>query len=419
LLKTKRIFSFLAEGVLLQPIFSVSEATQIIKNLIDSNEILQNIYIRGEISNFKHHLSGHMYFTLKDEKSQIRCVMFRQSNILLSFKPENGMKVIAFGNISVFEKNGEYQLYVNSLEPDGIGGLYVAFEKLKERLAQEGLFDPYRKKPIPFLPKKIGIVTSITGAAIKDLITVITRRYPNINIVIAPVLVQGKDAAKEISNAIRDLNRISDIDVIIVGRGGGSIEELWAFNEEDVARAIADSHIPVISAVGHETDFTIADFVSDKRAATPSAAGEMVVPEKSRLENDIRLLKIRLLNSVLAIINLKRQQLEYYRKSSALTKPKYFTANSRIVLDQLTKNLLKNVSLKINNQRITFKHNISRLNAVNPLAILDRGYSICQRIENGKIVRTIYDTFVGDSMEVILSDGRLRCKVIDRKEKGD
>jgi len=403
----------------LKPIFSVSEATQIIKNIIFSSDILQNIYIRGEISNFKHHPSGHMYFTLKDEKAQLRCVMFRQNNIMLPFKPENGMKVIAFGNIGVFEKNGEYQLYVNTLEPDGIGGLYVAFEKLKERLAQEGLFDPERKKPIPFLPKKIGIVTSITGAAIRDLITVITRRYPNVNIVIAPVLVQGKDAAKEISSAIRDLNRIGDIDVIIIGRGGGSIEELWAFNEEEVARAIAESHIPVISAVGHETDFTIADFVADKRAPTPSAAGEIVVPEKSRLQNDIRLLKIRLLNSILAIINFKRQQLEYYKRSSALAKPKYFTSNGRIIVDQLTRNLIKNINSKINDHRTTFKHTVNRLNTLNPLSVLSRGYSICQREENGKIIHTIHDTFINDIVEVILFDGKLNCKVIDCKEKGD
>lgn len=402
----------------MKPIFSVSETTQIIKNLFDSNELLTHIYIRGEISNFKHHLSGHMYFTLKDEKSQLRCVMFRQSNLLLNFKPENGMKVIAFGGISVFEKNGEYQLYVDSMEPDGIGGLHVAFEKLKEKLAKEGLFDQSRKKTIPLIPKKIGIVTSLTGAAIRDLITVITRRYPNVNILIAPVLVQGDGAAEEISKAIGDLNQIEGVDVIIVGRGGGSIEELWAFNEEIVARAISNSKIPVISAVGHETDFTIADFVADRRAPTPSAAGEMVVPEKTRLLNDIRLLRLRLLNAMVSNINIKRQQLEYIKKSSALVKPKYYTSNGRILVDQLIKNILKSVSTQVNNKNICFKHQVSRLNALSPLAILERGYSICKNIQKDNIIRSIYEASVDGSVEVILYDGSLECKVLDRKEKG-
>ena len=265
----------------MKPIFTVSEVNSIIKNLLDGNEVLRQVYVRGEISNFKYHnMSGHMYFTLKDEMSQIRCVMFKSSNMLLPFMPENGMKVIAFGFVSVFARDGQYQLYVEDLEPDGIGALHIAFEKLKMRLEQEGLFAQERKRPLPFLPRKIGLVTSPTGAAIRDLLTVIRRRFPNVNIVIAPVLVQGKGAADDICSAISLLNSLNDIDVIIVGRGGGSIEELWAFNEEKVARAISNSKIPVISAVGHETDYTIADFVADKRAPTPSAAGEIVVPEK-------------------------------------------------------------------------------------------------------------------------------------------
>lgn len=260
------------------PVLTVSELTGMIKYLFDSNEILRQVYVRGEISNFKYHLSGHLYFVLKDERAQIRCVMFKNRTILLPFMPENGMKVIALGYVTVYERNGEYQLYVDDMQPDGIGALYLAYEKLKEKLQKEGLFDVSFKKPIPFLPKKIGIITSLNGAAIRDLLTVIRRRYPNVNILIAPVSVQGKQAVDEICEAIKDLNNVGNLDVIILGRGGGSIEELWTFNEEKVARAIFNSRIPIISAVGHETDYTIADFVADKRAPTPSAAGEMVVP---------------------------------------------------------------------------------------------------------------------------------------------
>ena len=238
------------------------------------------VYIKGEISNFKHHLSGHMYFTLKDDRAQIRCIMFKNYNMLLPFLPENGMKVLVLGYISVFIKAGQYQVYVEEIQPDGLGALHLALEKLKIKLEKEGLFGQENKKEIPFYLKKIGLVTSLTGAAVRDILTVIKRRFGNVNIIITPVRVQGRGAAEEICNGISDLNRIKDIDVIIVSRGGGSIEELWSFNEEKVARAIFNSNIPVISAVGHETDYTIADFVSDKRAPTPSAAAEMVIPEK-------------------------------------------------------------------------------------------------------------------------------------------
>ena len=247
----------------MKPILTVTEITNIIKNIFDSSELLRNVYIRGEVSNFKHHFSGHMYFTLKDESTQIRCVMFRKNNMLLPFMPENGMKIIAFGFISIYANNGQYQLYVEDIEPDGIGALHVAFENLKERLEREGLFEQSRKQPIPFLPKKIGLITSLSGAAIKDFLTVIKRRFYNVDIIIAPVSVQGKGAADEICSAICNLNNLGNVDVIIVGRGG-FYRGIMDFNEEKVARAIADSKIPVISAVGHETDYTIADFVADK-----------------------------------------------------------------------------------------------------------------------------------------------------------
>lgn len=402
----------------MKPIFTVSEVTRIIKNLLESSEFLRQVFIRGEISNFKHHISGHMYFTLKDEKAQIRCVMFKSSSMLLSFIPENGMKVIAFGHIGVFDKSGEYQLYVDDLEPDGIGALHVAFERLKTKLEKEGLFDEARKKKLPFIPQKIGLVTSISGAAIRDLLTVIRRRFPNVNIIIAPVLVQGKEAACEISSAIENLNRLEDIDVIIVGRGGGSIEELWAFNEEKVARAIYNSKIPVISAVGHETDFTIADFVADKRAPTPSAAGELVVPEKRLLKEKIENLKSRLINAIVGNISIKRQRLEYIKKSGAFNRSKNTVLNYRLELDQQIKRLLKAMKRHMESKKLTFKTLGTRLNALSPLSILERGYSICQKPEDGRIIKKISDVKILDYVWTVLTDGMLLCRVEDIKEKG-
>lgn len=403
----------------MKPILTVSEATQIIKNLFESNEILRQVYIRGEISNFKHHISGHMYFTLKDKKAQIRCVMFKSNNMLLPFIPENGMKVIVFGYVSVFAKNGEYQLYAEDIEPDGIGALHVAFEKLKARLEAEGLFDIENKRPIPFLPKKIGLVTSITGAAIRDLLTVICRRFPNIHIIIVPVLVQGNEAASEISQALWDLNEIGDLDVIILGRGGGSIEELWAFNEEKVARAIFESKIPVISAVGHETDYTIADFVSDQRAPTPSAAGELVVPEKNVLKNELRHLYLRLLNNALGAISVRKQRLEYIKQTSTYKKPENITANYRLILDQILRTIQKEISTDIFRRKMAFKSQVDRLDALSPLAILKRGYSLCTHLDDEKIISQVGDVDKGDLIRIILSDGGLICQVQNCQEKGD
>ncbi|HHW02665.1 MAG TPA: exodeoxyribonuclease VII large subunit [Thermoanaerobacterales bacterium] len=401
----------------MKPVFSVSEVTQIIKNLLEGSAFLQQVYIKGEISNFKHHISGHMYFTLKDEKSQIRCIMFRSSNILLNFNPENGMKVTAFGHISVFEKTGEYQLYVEDLEPEGVGDLHIAFERLKAKLEKEGLFNPARKRPIPFLPRRIGLVTSITGAAVRDLLTVIKRRYPNANIVIAPVLVQGKEAASQICSAIGDLNNLGEVEVIIVGRGGGSIEELWAFNEETVARAIYSSKVPVISAVGHETDITIADLVADKRAPTPSAAGEMVVPEKNVLKNEIRQLKNRLITAAMSNINLKRQRLEYIRKSATFIKARNMVLNYRYELDRHVHNLFKNMKIQIDGKKLIFKSQVSKLQALSPLAVLQRGYSICQSFQSQKIIRKVEDVCIGEMVFVVLSDGKLLCRVKDRGKR--
>lgn len=404
----------------MKPIFTVSEVNSIIKNLLDGNEVLRQVYVRGEISNFKYHnMSGHMYFTLKDEMSQIRCVMFKSSNMLLPFMPENGMKVIAFGFVSVFARDGQYQLYVEDLEPDGIGALHIAFEKLKMRLEQEGLFAQERKRPLPFLPRKIGLVTSPTGAAIRDLLTVIRRRFPNVNIVIAPVLVQGKGAADDICSAISLLNSLNDIDVIIVGRGGGSIEELWAFNEEKVARAISNSKIPVISAVGHETDYTIADFVADKRAPTPSAAGEIVVPEKRILKNELRLISLRLVNGFYNYIGEKRQKLEYLKAAPVFRRPQTYIINCRQELDELLRSLMKETNYYMTQKKALLSHLVSRLDALNPLSILKRGYSICIKDDTNQVVKGIADVKKGDCVRVLLADGSLICDVNECQGKGD
>lgn len=401
------------------PVLTVSELTGMIKYLFDSNEILRQVYVRGEISNFKYHLSGHLYFTLKDEKAQIRCVMFKNRSILLPFMPENGMKVIAFGYVTVYERNGEYQLYVDDMQPDGIGVLYLAYEKLKEKLQKEGLFDISSKKPIPFLPKNIGIITSLNGAAIRDLLTVIRRRYPNVNILIAPVSVQGKQAADEICEAIKDLNKIGNLDVIILGRGGGSIEELWTFNEEKVARAIYGSRIPIISAVGHETDYTITDFVADKRAPTPSAAGEMVVPEKRQLLSEITQRKKRLIAAVCALINARKQEIEYIKRSVVFKKLRSEIDNHRILMDSLMKRLVRGIVNHVTDKKTDLKFLAGRLNILSPLAVLERGYSICQKMDDFKIVTRIEDVKVGQQIKVIVLNGYLLCFVKSKEKKGE
>ncbi|TYP51640.1 exodeoxyribonuclease VII large subunit [Thermosediminibacter litoriperuensis] len=399
------------------PVLTVSELTGIIKYLFDSNEILRQVYVRGEISNFKYHLSGHIYFVLKDERAQIRCVMFKNRSILLPFMPENGMRVVAFGYVTVYEKNGEYQLYVEDMEPDGIGALFLAYEKLKAKLQKEGLFDASAKKSIPFLPKNIGIITSINGAAIKDLLTVIRRRFPNVNILIAPVSVQGKQAADEICEAIKDLNRIGKLDVIIVARGGGSIEELWTFNEEKVARAIYSSRIPIISAVGHETDYTIADFVADKRAPTPSAAGEMVVPEKKQLLADIAQRKKRIIAAMCALLNTRKQEIEYIKRSVVFRKLRSEVDNNRIQLDLLTRRLLRETVNQLMVKKSALKTLMGRLDVLSPLAVLDRGYSICQTIDDLRIVKRVEEVSSGEEVKVILSNGYLLCNVISKEKK--
>lgn len=402
--------------VFLRPILTVSELTRITKNMFDSNEILKQVYVRGEISNFKHHLSGHMYFTLKDKSSQLKCVMFRNKNMLLPFTPENGMKVVAFGYVSVYVKSGQYQLYVDDIEPDGIGALHLAFEKLKKNLNKEGLFDQEHKKTIPFLPKKIGIVTSLTGAAIEDLLTVIKRRNPNVDIIIAPVSVQGNKAANEICIALDKLNKLEGIDVIIVARGGGSLEELWTFNEEKVARAIYNSQVPVMTAVGHETDYTIADFAADKRAPTPSAAGELVVPEKDVIKNHINQIKIRLANAVFNNINERRQKIEYIKRSTIFSQMEYFLDDHRLNLDRFSKSLIRETHLKVTHSKQCFKSLINKLETLNPLKVLKRGYSIS--VIGNKVIKKSIDVKPKQEIKVLLHEGFLICEVLKSQKEG-
>jgi exodeoxyribonuclease VII large subunit len=398
-------------------ILTITDLTKYIKGRLEGDYRLTNIWIRGEISNFKLHSSGHIYLTLKDENSAIKGVMFRSKAYNLIFRPENGMKVIVRGSISVYERDGQYQLYLEEMQPDGIGALHLAFEQLKESLKEEGLFDEAIKKPIPFLPTTIGVVTSPTGAAIRDIITVIKRRFPNVKIVIYPVRVQGDEAPGEINKAIENLNKKALVDVIILGRGGGSIEELWAFNTEVVARAIYASKIPIISAVGHETDFTIADFVADVRAATPSAAAELVVPHKIEVEKYLHNLESRLTNGVQAILKENKSRLEIVLQLLLNRHPKEQIRQKIQEVDNLTSRLEQALNQRLTEKRQTFCLLAEKLQVLSPLAVLQRGYSITRLIPDEVVIKDIAEVKKGDRIEVILGRGTLECLV--EEVKGD
>jgi len=395
-------------------ILTVSQVNRYIKEKMSKDLILTNIWVRGEISNFKNHSSGHMYFTLKDENSLIKCVMFRTYNSYLRFNPENGMKVIIRGYISVFERDGQYQLYAEEMQSDGIGNLHIAFEQLKKKLADEGLFDLAYKKKIPYLPRSIGVVTSSTGSVIRDIINILNRRFYNSVIKIFPVKVQGESASGEISHAIEKLNESGCVDVIILARGGGSLEELWPFNEEIVARSIFKSKIPVISAIGHETDYTIADFVADLRAPTPSAAAELVMPEKLALKSRINELTLRLVNSLLSNIRQKRDRLYKVMDSAAFRQPYDKIYQERMKLDILSKDLRKSMLSRYDRERSKLCLLIGKLDALSPLNILSRGYCIIKSENTGNIVKSVNDVDVGNNLEIQLKDGRLYCVVNDK-----
>lgn len=393
-----------------QHIFAVSEVNGLIKSVLDSVPQLGNIYVRGEISNYKLYPSGHHYFTLKDPEGAIRCVMFKGQAARLRFRPENGMKVVALGRVTVFPRDGAYQLYCNELSPDGIGDLHVAFEQLKEKLWREGLFDESHKKPLPRYPQTIAIITSSAGAAVHDMIRILRRRYPLAQVKLLPVRVQGAEAPPEIVGALRYANRHRVADLIITGRGGGSIEDLWAFNDERVARAIYESEIPVISAVGHEPDVTIADFAADLRAATPSHAAELAVPDQQELRERLQSQSLHMTRAESRRLELLRQRLDTLAAKRVLTDPMAVIQDKRMLLGYVQKNLYGAQAAQLARPKAKLAALAAALDAMSPLKVLGRGFAMVTDGE-GNVVRGIGDAPVGSRVTVALSDGKLECLV--------
>lgn len=382
---------------------TITQLNKYIKRIIENDIHLTQVTVTGEISNYKRHSSGHLYLTLKDEQSAISAVMFRASADKLRFEPENGMKVTATGRVSVYERDGKYQIYLSSMSPDGIGDLYVAYEQLKEKLEKEGLFDKTKKKPIPKYPLAVGVITSPTGAAVRDIINVATRRFPMAEIILCPVLVQGENAAGQISRAIEFMNENKMCDCIITGRGGGSIEDLWAFNEECVAYAIYNSKIPVISAVGHETDFTIADFVADLRAPTPSAAAELAVPSANELKTSIQQYYGRMLYSLNKNVEHKRAVLSSFDVKNPLD----FIDQCRIRTDNNMHRINSSVMNIMGEKSKQLAVRCAKLDSLSPLGVLGRGYAVAQ--SEGKVLKSAKSIKVGDKVDIILKDGTVNC----------
>lgn len=391
-------------------VLSVSQLNRYVKSIIEQDMNLQTVFVQGEISNFtNHYKTGHFYMTIKDEYSSIKAVMFKSANMRLKFMPENAMSVIIRGRVAVFERDGQYQLYIDDMQPDGTGALSLAFEQLKAKLAKEGLFDAERKKPIPVYPEKVGVVTSPTGAAIRDIINVISRRFPLTEIVLCPVAVQGEYAAPQIKNAIELFNESKAADVLIVGRGGGSVEELWAFNEEIVARAVAASEIPVISAVGHETDFTICDFVADLRAPTPSAAAELAVPDSFQQSEMLLSFARRIDGAIYDKIGSERAIVELRKSTLQRLSPQNYIDNLRVRCDKATMTMDAAVKGSFALKSKEFAAVCSKLDALSPLKILARGYGVASK--NGKIVSDICEVETGDIINLRLGNGEAECEV--------
>ena len=393
-----------------QEILTVSDVNQYIKAMVDRDGLLSGLCIRGEVSNYKVYPSGHHYFTLKDAGGALRCVMFKGSAVSLRFRPENGMKVLAFGRISVFPRDGAYQLYCERLTPEGVGDLYVAFEQLKVRLQQEGLFDPAHKKPIPAYPQRIAIVTSSAGAAIHDMLRILGKRYPLTKVILLPVRVQGAEAPPEICGAIRYVNRFQLADVIITGRGGGSMEDLWAFNDERVARTIYQSEIPVISAVGHEPDVTISDFVADLRAATPSNAAELAVPDQAELRERLLSAQSRLQQAQTRQLKLARQRLDGLKSKRVLQSPMNYLQDRRMLLDYQQKQLAACTRQQLDKKKQRFIRLTAALDAMSPLKVLSRGYSMT-RDQNGHVLRDAGAVQAGSQITVTLQTGEVDAVV--------
>jgi len=396
----------------------VSEVNQYIKKLIGSDMLLSSIQIEGEISNYTHHYSGHMYFSLKDEKSRIRCVMFKGDNANVDFRPKDGAKVTVTGSISVYEKDGSYQVYVRKMEKQGIGDLYKAFNILKDKLQEEGLFDSQHKMDLPSFPKKIGVVTSSTGAAIRDIVSILKRRYPPVKIVVFPALVQGDGAPSSIIRGLEALDGMDDVELIITGRGGGSMEELFAFNDEKLARCIFNLKTPVISAVGHESDFTIADLVADVRASTPSAAAELAVPDRETLLEDLRQIGWSIERLALRSIQDERSKLLSYSRTLSYLNPEQRIMDRRMELD----NALRVLQYAIEKRLMREEKNLSglnnRLQLANPEAILDKGYGIVTD-HAGKVRKGITELHKDDRLYILMKDGKADIVVVDKEENKD
>lgn len=392
-------------------VLSVSQLNRYIKMNFDADENLANIFISGEISNFtNHYRTGHLYFTLKDDSSAVRAVMFNSSAKRLKFMPEDGMKVIARGRVSVYEASGQYQLYVDDMQPDGVGALNLAYEQLKEKLQKEGLFSEHHKKPLPPYPEKVGVITSPTGAAVRDIINVLGRRFPYAEIVFCPVLVQGDGAHLQLTDAVNLFNSERAADVIIIGRGGGSIEDLWEFNDEGLARAVYNSEIPVISAVGHETDFTICDFVADMRAPTPSAAAELAVPDANELQYALSALKNRMFLNVSSGIADRRSRLEYLTSKGALKSPDEMLSNRSQRLDTAFSKMLSSYENRIGGKKVEFISAATALSKLDPMSVLMRGFAFVSD-KNGKNVYSSQALAKGDKINVRFHDGSAVCEV--------
>ena len=395
-------------------LFTPSQVNQYIKGFMDRDRLLSGLLVRGELSNYKMYPSGHHYFSLKDGEGSLRCVMFRGDAVSLRFRPQNGMQVVAAGRITVFPRDGQYQLYCSRLIPEGVGDLHLAFEQLKEKLYREGLFSPERKRPIPRFPDTIALITSPAGAAVRDLLRILRARWPMARVKILPVRVQGEGAAREIAAAIRWACAHRTADLIITGRGGGSMEDLWAFNEEIVARAIAEADIPVISAVGHEPDVTIADFVADLRAATPSNAAELAVPDRREVRAALEADRDRLTAAVRGRLDRERRVLDRLASSRAMTEPASYFKDKRLLLDYQSGRLVRAMERLTGGRRERLSSLAAALDAMSPLKVLGRGYAIARRAD-GKVISSVRDTAPGEKFRLRVSDGELDCLVRDSR----
>ncbi len=393
-----------------QKVLTVSQLNEYIKMLLDGQPVLSGVYVKGEISNFTNHRTGHWYFTLKDEGSLIRAVMFRGSNMKMPFLPENGMKVIVRGRVSAFVRDGQYQIYVDEMQPDGIGGLYLAYEQLKARLEAEGLFDAARKKPLPRIPETVGVITSPTGAAVRDIINITGRRFPMAKILLYPAIVQGELAPAQLISGIRYFNEARSADVIIIGRGGGSKEDLWGFNDEALARAVAASEIPVISAVGHETDFTICDFAADRRAATPSAAAELAVPDSAELRSSVLGVEAYLSVQLKKKLAGCRESLLRLESAKVISDPSVLLSEPRMTLLHLSELLDRAATSRLAAKKHEFARSAEKLGALNPLSVLARGYGAIEN-EDGRLVLGVRDLEKDMNIKIRFADGEAKATV--------